>query len=142
MGAGKRTASLVAAVIFAMLFLAVIRILTSDPDRFPFGFLRVTSARHMRISADLQAIRFELGVYKAMNGVYPSTEQGLAAFVAEPTASPTPSRWAKLLSGLPKDPWGNDYVYRCPGKIHFDTYDLFSPGPDHIADTADDDWGE
>ena len=29
---------------------------------------------------------------------------------------------------MPKDPWGKDYQYKCPGE-HGD-YDLFSYGPD------------
>lgn len=35
-----------------------------------------------------------------------------------------------------KDPWGNAYVYRIPGKAK--KYDLFSRGPDKQEGTADD----
>ena len=39
---------------------------------------------------------------------------------------------------IPKDPWGSDYVYRCPGQHHPDGYDVFSMGPDlHEGGTDD-----
>jgi general secretion pathway protein G len=77
-----------------------------------------------------------------MNGFFPTTEQGLQALVSQPTTDPKPVRWYQLYSQLPKDPWQNNYVYRCPGNKNPNGYDLFSPGPDHLPDTADDDWGE
>jgi len=42
-----------------------------------------------------------------------------------------------LKRGIPKDPWGGDYVYVCPGK-HNKDYDLYSPGPDGVEGTEDD----
>ena len=96
----------------------------------------------MRLNADIQAINTQLRQYKAANGFYPTTEQGLQALVMQPAADPPPSHWRQLFQELPKDPWGNDYVYVCPGKKKSGAYDLFSAGPDGIADTADDDWGE
>ncbi|MEA3369025.1 MAG: type II secretion system protein GspG [Candidatus Ratteibacteria bacterium] len=35
-----------------------------------------------------------------------------------------------IKDGLFIDPWGVSYVYRCPGIIHPESYDLFSWGPD------------
>ena len=37
-----------------------------------------------------------------------------------------------------KDPWGNDYVYECPGSIHKDSYDVYSAGPDGVKGNEDD----
>ncbi len=128
MGIRKRTVGLVAAVIFAILLLAIIHILTAGHPIF------FASGRHMRASADLQMIQSMLQIYKAENGSYPTTEQGLAALVDKPTLP--------RMSALPKDPWQNDYVYRCPGRTRPGEYDLFSPGPDRIPYTADDDWGQ
>lgn len=91
------------------------------------------------VQADMQAIRTQLNAYNAANGSYPSTQQGLAALVAKPSSSPIPSHWTALLDLVPKDPWENDYVYRQPGRVQ-PTYDLFSSGPDHRIDTADDVW--
>jgi general secretion pathway protein G len=39
---------------------------------------------------------------------------------------------------IPKDPWGNDYIYECPGKHNPSSYDLMSMGPDGKAGGDDD----
>jgi general secretion pathway protein G len=39
---------------------------------------------------------------------------------------------------IPKDPWGNPYVYRCPGRHNPDGYDLHSLGPDGQEGGGDD----
>src|SRR5437899_5130085 len=97
-------------------------------------------AKTMRVQADLQAIKTQLQLYESMNGFYPTTEQGLQALVTQPSNDPRPARWFQYFKQVPKDPWGSDYIYRCPGQKG--RYDLFSAGPDRIPDTADDDWGE
>jgi general secretion pathway protein G len=102
----------------------------------------VEQARHFKVAADIRAIKTELAMYQNMDGVYPTTQQGLQALVTEPGMDPKPERWMRLLEELPKDPWHNDYIYLCPGHKNPDSYDLYSAGPDHKPDTADDDWGE
>jgi general secretion pathway protein G len=102
----------------------------------------VEYSRHVAVASDVQSLGTQLGLYQSMNGFYPSTDQGLRALVVQPDSDPKPSRWYQLFKEVPKDPWHNDYVYRCPGTKNPNGYDLFSPGPDHHADTADDDWGQ
>jgi general secretion pathway protein G len=96
-------------------------------------------AKHTAVRADVQAIGTQLQLYESMNGFYPTTAQGLQALVTQPQSDPRPTRWYQYFKQSPKDPWGNDYIYRCPGQKG--PYDLFSAGPDRIPDTADDDWG-
>jgi general secretion pathway protein G len=98
-------------------------------------------AKTMRVQADLQAIKTQLQLYESMNGFYPSTEQGLQALVSQPSNDPRPTRWYQLFKELPTDPWGNGYIYRCPGVKNPSGYDLYSAGPDRQPDTSDDDWG-
>jgi general secretion pathway protein G len=86
-------------------------------------------SKQMRSQADIQGIRTMLLSYHDTNRFYPSTDEGLNVLVP------------KLMEELPKDAWGTPYVYRCPGRANPLGYDLFSAGPDHIPDTADDDWG-
>jgi general secretion pathway protein G len=102
----------------------------------------VEYARHVRVAADLQGINTQLKVYESMNGFFPTSEQGLQALVTQPSTDPRAARWYQLYSQLPKDPWQSNYVYRSPGTKNPTGYDLFSPGPDHLPDTADDDWGD
>jgi general secretion pathway protein G len=102
----------------------------------------VEYARHVRIGADIQGINTQLKLYESMNGVMPTTEQGLQALVSQPDTDPRPVRWYQLYKDLPKDPWQTNYIYRNPGLKNPSSYDLFSAGPDRIPDTADDDWGQ
>jgi general secretion pathway protein G len=103
----------------------------------PTGFAKQTAVR-----ADVQAIGTQLQLYESMNGFYPTTEQGLQALVTQSSTDPQPTRWYQLFKQVPKDPWGSEYIYRCPGQRHPDSYDLYSAGPDRRGDTGDDDWGE
>jgi general secretion pathway protein G len=70
-------------------------------------------------------------------GRCPTTQEGLAALVEN---SANIQGWkGPYVTKLPVDPWGNAYVYRCPGKVNAD-FDLFSCGPDGLAGDADDVW--
>ena len=102
----------------------------------------VDYARHVRVEADIQTISTSLKMYEAMNGFCPTTEQGLQALVTLPDSEPRPTRWYRSLDQVPLDPWETQYVYRCPGIKNPAGFDLFSAGPDRVADTADDDWGQ
>jgi general secretion pathway protein G len=122
---------IVVSIIVILLGLAINRIGN------PTGFAKQTA-----VQADIQSIGTQLMQYEAMNGFYPSTEQGLSALVSQPESEPRPQRWYPFLTSLPKDPWGTPYIYRCPGIKHPEKYDLYSAGPDRQADTADDVWGQ
>jgi general secretion pathway protein G len=84
--------------------------------------------------AKVQIRNLETGLklYKLDNGVYPSTEQGLPALTAKPTVGQIPKNYKAEgyleSKSIPKDPWGNDYLYISPGE-HGD-YDLSSLGAD------------
>jgi general secretion pathway protein G len=39
---------------------------------------------------------------------------------------------------IPKDPWGNDYIYECPGKHNPSSYDIMSMGKDARVGGDDD----
>jgi general secretion pathway protein G len=98
-------------------------------------------AKHQAVATDIQSIGTQLKLYESMNGYFPTTEQGVQALVVQPDTDPKPSRWYQLFKELPKDPWHNNYNYRCPGIKNPTGYDLYSSGPDRVPDTADDDWG-
>ena len=102
----------------------------------------VEYAKRVKVGSDIQGINTQLKLYESMNGFYPTTDQGVQALVIQPDTDPKPSRWYQLFKDQPRDPWQNNYIYRCPGIKHPDSYDLFSAGPDRKPDTGDDDWGE
>ncbi len=39
--------------------------------------------------------------------------------------------WVGVDAGV-KDPWGNHYLYRCPGPVHRHGWDLYSLGPNGV----------
>ncbi|HYA02709.1 MAG TPA: type II secretion system major pseudopilin GspG [Syntrophobacteria bacterium] len=84
------------------------------------------------VKAKLQIESFSAAVkrYKLDNGDYPSTDQGLQALVEKPSVGKIPARYPEkgYLSKIPQDPWGNDYVYVCPGE-HGD-FDIIAYGAD------------
>jgi general secretion pathway protein G len=95
-------------------------------------------AKAAKAQADIKSISTALLSYEAVNGVLPSTEQGLAALVNKPTGEPRPRNWQRVMEGLVIDPWGMNYFYESPGKHHPDSYDLYSAGPDRKPGTDDD----
>src|SRR5213082_844644 len=95
-------------------------------------------AKTMRVQADVQAMKTQLQLYESMNGYYTTTEQGLQALVTQPDMDPRTTRWYQLFKERSKDPWRNEYIYRCPGVKSPSGYDLYAAGQDRQADTADD----
>jgi general secretion pathway protein G len=93
---------------------------------------RPEEARRTKATVDIKAIETALNLYRLDNGVYPSTEQGLEALVAKPTTGIIPKNWKEdgYLDKVPKDPWGNLFVYLCPG-VHKE-FDLVSLGADGV----------
>jgi general secretion pathway protein G len=102
----------------------------------------VEFSQHVAVTSDIRGISTQLKLYQSLNGFMPSTQQGLQALVTQPSTEPAPQRWMQFFDSVPKDPWHNDYIYRCPGLRNPNGYDLFSAGPDRKPDTADDDWGD
>ena len=98
----------------------------------PRSMGRPEEARRMKARVQMESIETALRLYKLDNGSYPSTEQGLQALVEPPQVGELPRAWREggyLEKGkVPKDPWGFEYLYLCPG-IHGD-YDLMSYGAD------------
>ncbi len=93
---------------------------------------RPEEAKRLKAKMQIESIETALKLYKIDNGMYPTTEQGLEALVQAPQAGNVPKNWRSggyLEKGVvPKDPWGNDFVYLCPG-MHYD-FDLISYGAD------------
>jgi general secretion pathway protein G len=110
-----------------MLVLGIIAVLVGSAIYMLSGNIDV--AKEQRVTSDIQAISMQLRTYEMLNFRKPTTEQGLKALVAMPASDPKPQRWKKLMEAVPLDPWGNEYVYRNPGKYKTDGFDLYSLGP-------------
>ena len=76
---------------------------------------RADDARVTAAKTDVTNLMQALKLYRLDNQRYPSAEQGLQALLVKPTTSPVPNNWKTYLDQLPKDPWGQAYVYLNPG---------------------------
>ncbi|MDY6820250.1 MAG: type II secretion system major pseudopilin GspG [Deferribacterota bacterium] len=100
---------LVVIVILGLLATFLVPRIISKPDE----------ARVVKAKSDIKALETALKMYRLDTGRYPTTDQGLQALIEKPEISPVPNNWnGPYLDSeeLPKDPWGNEYVYRSPGE--------------------------
>jgi general secretion pathway protein G len=95
---------------------------------------RTDDAKIQTTKTQIRSLESALKLYKLDNGVYPTTEQGLSALVTKPTVGVIPKSYKDggylESKNVPKDGWGNDYLYVSPGE-HGD-YDLYSYGADGV----------
>jgi general secretion pathway protein G len=98
---------------------------------------RAEQAKQTAAMTDISNIGVALDAYEVDCGRYPTSDESLAALV---TAPPSAQGWKGpyLKKGMPKDAWGNDYQYRCPGQHNTNGYDLFSFGTDGREGGGDD----
>ena len=103
---------------------------------------RTDDAKVSTAKIQIESLISALKMYKLDNGAYPTTEQGLEALVVAPQSGDSGKHWRKggyLEKGaVPKDPWGHDYVYMCPGA--HDDFDILSYGADGV--TGGDDYNK
>ncbi len=93
---------------------------------------RTDDARITEAKVQIRNFETALKLFKLDNGFYPETQQGLEALVEKPATGRLPPKYREggylEQKRIPADPWGNPYVYVCPG-LHGD-FDLFSFGAD------------
>ncbi len=81
----------------------------------------------------IRALESALDAFHLDNGFYPTTEQGLNALINKPEVGRIPTKWSEggylKPARIPKDPWGNDFVYISPGNEGRE-YEITSYGPD------------
>jgi len=112
---------MVVIIILGVLAALVVPNIMGRPDE-----ARVTAAQ-----SDIRSLSNALDLYKLDNFNYPTTDQGLEALVNKPAGSPEPKNWNQdgYLKKVPKDPWGNEYLYLSPGaQGKFDLYSLGADG--------------
>jgi len=96
------------------------------------------SAKLTQVKNDCATLRSVLEMYKLNGGQYPTTQQGLRALVEKPTSAPIPRMWSKVADKVPLDPWGNEYLYRYPGRKNPMDFEIISRGKDGQEGTDDD----
>jgi general secretion pathway protein G len=78
-----------------------------------------------------------LNAFEVDMGYYPKS---LVELIQQPRSTGAQNWHGPYLDSdaIPKDPWGNEYVYGCPGKHNPSSYDVSSAGPDGQMGTDDD----
>lgn len=94
----------------------------------PGMFKRADQARITATKSQIQNFMTAIGAYKLDTGLFPTTEQGLAALRVKPNDL---EQWngPYMPQDIPLDPWGHAYVYRYPGE-HGDEPEIVSLGAD------------
>jgi general secretion pathway protein G len=98
----------------------------------PMVFRNVGDAKVSSARAQIEIFGLALDAYRLDNDYYPSTAQGLEALRQQPIGEPEARNWRGpyLKKPIPLDPYGRPYVYRSPGEVNPDSYDLLSLGRD------------
>ena len=94
-------------------------------------FGQLEDANIKTAQTQLKSIENALDLYRLSNRGYPSTAEGLGVLAA-------PKSGAPVMSEIPKDPWGNDFIYLYPGTQNSGKFDLMSYGPDGVQGGGDD----
>jgi general secretion pathway protein G len=86
---------------------------------------RVGKAKVKTAQTQIQMLATALDLFHLDVGRYPTDEEGLKVLYSKPESLPS---WSGpyLDKPAPKDPWGREYTYKCPGE--HGPYDLFSFG--------------
>jgi general secretion pathway protein G len=89
---------------------------------------RSQQAKVTAAQTDIAHLETALDAFEVDNGRYPTTEEGIGALVENP---PDLLNWKGpyIKRGVPNDPWGNPYLYHCPGRYNTSGYDIYSMGP-------------
>ena len=101
----------------------------------PMVFRNVGDAKVSAAKAQIELFALALDAYRLDNDFYPSTAQGLAALRARPVGEPEARNWRGpyLRKEIPLDPWGRPFLYKSPGEVNTDSYDVLSYGRDGAA---------
>lgn len=119
-----------------MVVVVIIALVTGVVGVAVFG--RLEKARRDVAKTQLRTLSDALELYKLSMRQYPGTAEGLGA-LTQPKGGEKP-----FINSLPKDPWGNDYVYIFPGQHNSGSFDLMSYGADGVQGGDDDigNWDE
>lgn len=96
---------------------------------------RVDSAKRDAARAQIANLGAALDMFRLDVGRYPNSQEGLEALRQRPSGV---DRWdgPYLKKDIPRDPWGNKYVYQSPGER--EAYELISHGSDGTAGGSED----
>jgi general secretion pathway protein G len=99
---------------------------------------RSQQAKETAAKTDIANLEIALDAFEIDTGRYPTNSEGISALIRSPANVEDDWKGPYLKRGIPKDPWGTEYMYKQPGQYNEFGYDLYSYGPDGISGTEDD----
>ncbi len=105
------------------------------------GTVTVAVVKHLdnakvgRAEIDIANLKAALKTYYIHVGSYPTAAEGIQALITAPAGLAGTSKWkGPYLDAIsvPKDPWGNEYLYNTPGEDGRD-FDIIAYGKDGQA---------
>ncbi|MCP4215736.1 MAG: type II secretion system major pseudopilin GspG [bacterium] len=93
----------------------------------PRLFKKVEKSKQQIAKTQISMLENSIKMFKLDTGRYPTTKEGLQGLLTKPEKA---NNWdgPYLEKGLPKDPWGRQYIYTYPGKKY--VFELTSLGAD------------
>jgi general secretion pathway protein G len=130
-GSDRRSAFTLIELLLVLVILSVLAAIAVPRFTGHSKEARITAAR-----LEIRNIETALDMFEISAGRYPTSDEGLLALVEQPSGV---ENWRPAFEhGVPDDPWGNVYAYRCPGQHNTIGFDLYSLGPDGQEGTDDD----
>jgi len=90
---------------------------------------RTKQAQVAATQTQIATFKTALDAYEVDNGYYPKGKNGLMDLIQQPRDAQNWRGPYMQSDSVPKDPWGNDYLYECPGRHNPSAYDISSLGP-------------
>jgi len=80
----------------------------------PRLFTQLDKSKVTAAKAQAKSLRLALDAFRLDTGRYPTTSEGLNVLISAPSGD-SENWFGPYLDGeMPKDPWGNDFVYQIP----------------------------
>jgi len=90
---------------------------------------RTEQAKEQAAVTQLSTFRTALDSFEVDNGYYPKGKNGLQDLIVKPRDAQNWRGPYLQADRVPLDPWGNEYIYECPGRHNASSYDVSSSGP-------------
>jgi len=122
---GQTSGSAHAFTLVEMLLVLVI-LATLAAIVYPKVMGRSEQARITAAQTQIANFKTALDAFEVDTGYYPKGRNGLNDLLVQPRD--VTGWYGPYLESIPKDPWGNDYIYESPGKHNPSSYDISSQG--------------
>ena len=90
---------------------------------------RTKQAQIAAVQTQIATFKTALDAYEVDNGYYPKGKSGLMDLIQQPRDAQNWRGPYLSADAIPKDPWGSEYIYECPGRHNPSSYDVSSLGP-------------